>query len=134
MYHIMIQQQTILKAADNSGAKTVKCIKVLGGFRKKYARIGDTIIISVQKLRNKAKLTSKVKKGEIYKALIIRTKRKNTKKDNTSSFFNGKTLTNSVILINKKGLPIASRVSEPISSLLKKKRFIKFISISTGLI
>ena len=130
----MIQQQTILKAADNSGAKTVKCIKVLGGFRKKYARIGDTIIISVQKLRNKAKLTSKVKKGEIYKALIIRTKRKNTKKDNTSSFFNGKTLTNSVILINKKGLPIASRVSEPIPSLLKKKRLMKFISISTGLI
>ena len=76
----MIQQQTILKVADNSGAKTVKCIKILGGYKKKYAKLGDIIIISVQKLRNKAKLTSKVKKGGIYKALIIRTKSKNRKK------------------------------------------------------
>ena len=130
----MIQQQTILKVADNSGAKTVRCIKILGGYKKKYAKIGDVIVISVQKLRNRAKLTSKVKKGEIYKALIIRTKKKNMKKDNTYTFLDKKKLTNSVILINKKGLPIASRVSEPISSLLKKKRFMKFISISTGLI
>ena len=56
----MIQQQTILKVADNSGAKTVKCIKVLGGFKKRFARLGDTIIVSVQQLRNKSKITSKV--------------------------------------------------------------------------
>lgn len=130
----MIQQQTILKAADNSGAKTVKCIKIIGGYKKKYAKLGDIIIISVQKLRNKAKLTSKVKKGGVYKALIIRTKKKEKKKDSTFTFLNGKIPGNAVVLINKKGLPVATRISEPISSLLKKKRFMKFISISTGLI
>lgn len=70
----MIQQQSILKVSDNSGAKTVRCLKVLGGFKKKYARLGDIIIVSVQQLRNKSKKTSKVKKREIYKALILRTK------------------------------------------------------------
>ena len=70
----MIQQQSILKVSDNSGAKTVKCLKVLGGFKKKYAKLGDIIIVSVQQLRNKSKKTSKVKKREIYKALILRTK------------------------------------------------------------
>ena len=75
----MIQQESILQVADNSGAKTVKCIKVLGGYKKKTAKIGEIIITSVQELRNKSKITSKVKKGEIYKAFIIRTK-KNLKK------------------------------------------------------
>jgi large subunit ribosomal protein L14 len=65
----MIQQQTILKVSDNSGAKTVKCIKVLGGFKKKYAGIGDIVVISVQKLRNKLKKNSKVKKKEIYRSI-----------------------------------------------------------------
>ena len=58
----MIQQQTILKVADNSGAKTVKCIKVLGGFKKRYAKLGDIVVVSVQQLRNKSKKTSKVSK------------------------------------------------------------------------
>ena len=70
----MIQQQSILKVSDNSGAKIVRCLKVLGGFKKKYARLGDIVIVSVQQLRNKSKKTSKVKKREIYKALIVRTK------------------------------------------------------------
>jgi large subunit ribosomal protein L14 len=68
----MIQQETILKVIDNSGAKTVKCIKVLGGFKKKYAKLGDIIVVSIQQLRSKAKKTSKVKKGEVYKALILK--------------------------------------------------------------
>jgi large subunit ribosomal protein L14 len=76
----MIQHQSILKVSDNSGAKEVKCIKVLGGFKKKYASVGNTIIVSVQKLRNKLKKNSKVKKKDIYKALIIRTKTKLKKK------------------------------------------------------
>ena len=83
----MIQQQTILKVSDNSGAKTVQCIKVLGGFKKKYAKIGDTIIVSVKQLRNKLKETTKVKKKEIYKALIIRTKTKFVKKTGHEFFF-----------------------------------------------
>ena len=83
----MIQQQTILKVSDNSGAKTVKCIKVLGGFKKKYAKLGETIIVSVQELRNKSKITSKIKKKEIYKALIIQTKKKIKKKRWTNNFY-----------------------------------------------
>ena len=131
----MIQQQTILKVADNSGAKTAKCIKILGGYKKKYAKLGDIIIVSVQELRNKAKLTSKVKKGGIYKALIVRTKKKiKKKKDGTITFFNEKNMHNSITLINKKGLPIATRISEPISLTLKKKKIMKFISISVGLL
>ena len=77
----MIQQQTILKVTDNSGAKTVKCIKVLNGFKRQFAVLGDLIIVSVQKLRNKARLTSKVRKGEVHKAIIIRTKNKTVRKE-----------------------------------------------------
>jgi large subunit ribosomal protein L14 len=128
----MIQQQTILKVADNSGAKTVKCIKVLGGFQKKYAKLGSIIVVSVQKLRKKSKKTSKVKKGEVYKALVIKTKTKQTKKDGSVTYFNIDK--NSVILINKKGNPIATRITEPIPFMLRKKKLTKFISLSTGLI
>lgn len=128
----MIQQQTILKVADNSGAKTVKCIKVLGGFKKKYAKLGSIIVVSIQKLRKKSKNTSKVKKGGIYKALIIKTKNKQKKKDGSVTYFN--TNKNSVILITKKGNPIATRITEPMPYILRKKKLAKFISISTGLI
>ena len=83
----MIQQQTILKVSDNSGAKIVKCIKVLGGSKKKYAKLGDIIIVSIKQLRNKSKKTSKVKKKEIYQALIIRTKTKHFKKDGSQINF-----------------------------------------------
>jgi large subunit ribosomal protein L14 len=131
----MIQQETILQVADNSGAKTVKCIKVLGGYKKKYAKLGDIIVISVQELRNKARITSKVKKGEIYKALVIRTKKSIKKKDGTTLYSSKKTKNhNAVTLINKKGNPIATRVTEPIPFKLKKKQFIKFVNLSTGLI
>lgn len=129
---IMIQQQTILKVSDNSGAKTVKCIKVLGGFQKKYAKLGSIIIVSVQKLRKKSKQLSKVKKGSIYKALIIKTKLKQKKKDGSTICFT--TDKNSAVLLNKKGNPIATRITEPIPFVLKKKKLTKFISISTGLI
>ena len=110
----MIQQKTILKVFDNSGAKTVRCIKVLGGFKKKYASLGDTIVVSVQTLRNKSKKTSKVKK-----------------KDGSTIIFNE----NSVALMNKQGNPIGTRIIGPLPKLLlKKKKIQKFLSISTGLI
>lgn len=131
----MIQQETILQVADNSGAKTVKCIKILGGYKKKYAKIGDIIVTSVQELRNKSKLTSKVKKGEVYKALVIRTKKETKRKDGTLLHINKNTKNaNAVVLINKKGNPIASRLLEPLPYKLKKKIFLKFINISPGLI
>jgi large subunit ribosomal protein L14 len=128
----MIQVQTILKVADNSGAKTVKCIKVLGGFRKRYAKIGDIIVVSIQELRDKFKITSKLKKGDVFKALIIHTKSKFVKKDgSTLKVYFDK---NSVVLINKKGNPIATRITEPIPFILKKKKLLKLITISPGLI
>lgn len=126
----MIQQQTILKVADNSGAKTVKCIKVLGGFKKRYANLGDIIVVSVQQLRNKSKKTSKVLKGGVFRALVIRTKTQYKKKDGSSFALNE----NSVTLINKQGNPIGTRILGPIPKTLKKKKFMKFISLSVGLI
>jgi large subunit ribosomal protein L14 len=131
----MIQQESILYVADNSGAKTVKCIKVLGGYKKKTAKLGGIIVTSVQKLRNKSKITSKVKKGEIYKAFIIRTKKTLKKKDGMCTF--SKKLAknkNAVILLNKKGNPIGTRITEPIPFKLKKKQFIKIFNISPGVI
>jgi large subunit ribosomal protein L14 len=126
----MIQQQTILKVTDNSGAKTVKCIKVLNGFKRRFAILGDTIIVSIQKLRNKARLTAKVRKGEVYKAIVIRTKNKTVKKDGSLIFFQS----NAVSLINKQGKPIASRIIGPLPKALRKRKKIKFVTLSSGFI
>jgi large subunit ribosomal protein L14 len=126
----MIQQQTKVKVRDNSGAKLVKCIKVLGGFKKKKAFTGDLIIVSIIKLRNKFKITSKVKKGELYKAIIIRTNKKNKKnkkKDGSYSYF----FENSICLLNNQEKPIASRIIGPIPKQFKKTR-LKLINIASG--
>ena len=126
----MIQQQTILKVSDNSGAKTVKCIKVLGGFKRSFAYVGDVITVSVQQLRNRFKFTSKVQKGEIYKALIIKTKNKTKKKDGSCISFN----VNSVSLINKQGNPVGTRIIGPVPKKITQKKFVKFVNISSGII
>lgn len=126
----MIQQQTILKVADNSGAKTVRCIKIPGGFKKRIAKLGDIIVVSVQKLRNKSKRTSKVKKKEVCKALIIRTKVPSGKVTGLNVKFNE----NAVVLINKQGNPIGTRIIGPVTKILYKKALQKFISMATGLI
>ncbi len=126
----MIQTQTILKIADNSGAKTVKCIKVLGGFKKKYANIGDTIVVSIKELRNKAKETSKVKKGEVYRGIVIKTNKKI--KLNSGEFLNfGE---NAIVLINKQNTSVGTRIVAGFPKFLKKKKFQKLISISLGLV
>ena len=126
----MIQQQTILHVADNSGAKEVKCIKVSKGFKRRTATLGDVITISVKQLRNKARFTAKVSKGEIYKAVILRVKNKHSLLDGAKVWFNE----NSVCLINKQGKPIATRIIGPIPKILKKKNFLKLINISGGFI
>jgi len=126
----MIQQQTVLKVSDNSGAKTAKCIKVLGGFKKKLAKSGDIIVVSVKELRNKSKQSSKVKKGDVYKALIIRTKTNQTNKDGSTIFFNS----NSITLINKQGKPLSSRIVGPLPKQFKKGKYSKFANISFGTI
>ena len=126
----MIQQQTILKVTDNSGAKTAKCIKVLNGFNRRFAVLGDTIIVSIQKLRNKARITSKVKKGDVHKAIILRTKNKTIKKDGAVIFFQ----TNAVSLVNKQGKPIASNVLGPMPKIFRRRKKIKFATLSSGFI
>jgi large subunit ribosomal protein L14 len=125
----MIQQQSVLKVVDNSGAKIVRCIKVLGGFKKRYASLGDIIVVSVQQLRNKSKKTSKVLKGHVFRALVVRTKFKEQKKDGSFVILQE----NAVVLISKQGTPISTRILGPISKTLKKKKFVKFISLSRGL-
>lgn len=126
----MIQQESLLKVSDNSGAKIVKCIKVLGGFKKRFAGVGDIIVVSVQRLRNKSKKTSKVLKGGVFRALVLRTKKSITKKEGSSLVF----YENSVTLINKQGNPIGTRLVGPIPKSLKKKKFNKFMSLSMGLL
>lgn len=124
----MIQQQTILKISDNSGAKQVKCIKVLGGFRRKKAKLGDLIIVAVSNLRNKAKKTSKVRKGEVFKAVILQTKNKTHKKDGSAFLYSE----NIACLINKQGKPLATRILKPVSKNLKKGKYLKIINIAVG--
>lgn len=126
----MIQQETILKVTDNSGAKTVKCIKILGGFKRRYAKMGDIIVVSIQKLRNKSKKTSKVLKGDVLKALILKTKKKYKKKDGSTFYLKE----NAVTLLNKQNTPIGSRIVGPVSKTLKKKKLLKILSLATGLI
>lgn len=126
----MIQQQTLLNVSDNSGAKTVKCIKVLGGFKRKIAHIGDLIIVVVAKLRNKARDKSKVKKGEIFKALIIKTKSSKVKPDGSLLSFDN----NSVVLLNKQKKPLGNRIIGPVPIKIKKSKFSKISAISNGTI
>ena len=126
----MIQTKTILKVFDNSGAKTVRCIKILGGLKKKYAVLGDFIVISIQQLRNKSKKTSKVKKKEIYKALIVKTKTKIRQNTGYEKVFSD----NAVVLLNKQEKPVATRILISIPYLLKKKKLQKITNISLGLV
>jgi large subunit ribosomal protein L14 len=125
----MIQQQTILWVSDNSGAKTVKCIKVLDGFKRQYAILGDIIIVSVQELRNYSKEISKVKTKEIYRALIIRTKMYYGSRDGSSFLLKH----NWVVLVNKQGSPIGTRILGPVPKILKYRKLQKVMSISSGL-
>lgn len=125
----MIQQQTIVKVSDNSGAKKAKCIKILGGFKKKSASVGDTVVVSIKTIRKKLKKYSKVKKGEVYKALVIRTRAKIKYKDG----FIYKANENCVSLMNKQNNPLGTRIIGPVSRNLCKK-YIKFASISSGFI
>lgn len=126
----MIQQRTILKISDNSGAKTARCLKILGGFKKKYAKLGDIIVVSIQQLRNKLKKSSKVKKKEIYKALIIRINIKYAIKTGYKKSFND----NAVILLNKQENPIGTRILGPVSKNLKKKKLQKLLSLTIGVV
>ncbi|MBL8627277.1 MAG: 50S ribosomal protein L14 [Myxococcales bacterium] len=118
----MIQSFTVLDVADNSGAKKVFCIKVLGGSRRRYASIGDVIIVSVRE----AIPGSKVKKGEVARAVIVRTQKELARPDGSSIRFDG----NSAVLINKENEPIGTRIFGPVARELRAKRFMKIISLA----
>ena len=118
----MIQAETKLLAADNSGAKKLYCIKVLGGSRRRYARIGDTIIVSVKE----AIPNAKVKKGDVMRAVVVRTKKELRRPDGSYIKFDD----NSAVLINQQGEPIGTRIFGPVARELRAKRFMKIISLA----
>jgi large subunit ribosomal protein L14 len=126
----MIQVGTILNAIDNSGAKKVCCIKVMKGFRQRYAFLGDLVMISIKSLRKRRKSTSKTKKGQVYKALIVRTK------VGVKSYSGDKVrfLDNCVILLNKQDKFVGTRVLSPLPCVLRKTKFLRILSIAAGLI
>lgn len=118
----MIQMQTKLKAADNSGAKTLFCIKVLGGTRKKYASVGDLIVVSVRE----ALPASKVKKGEVHRAVVVRTRKEIRRSDGSYIKFDN----NSAVLLNPQQEPIGTRIFGPVARELRAKNFMKIISLA----
>lgn len=118
----MIQQETRLSVADNSGAKEVSCIKVLGGSKRRYASIGDIIVVSVKE----AMPNSKVKKGDVLKAVVVRTKKEIPRVDGSFIRFDE----NSAVLINTQREPIGTRIFGPVARELRAQRFMKIISLA----
>lgn len=122
----MIQQETELEVADNSGAKRVKCFKVLGGSRRRYAQVGDIIVCSVRD----AMPESSVKKGDVVKAVIVRTRNYIRRQDGSKIRFD----TNSVVLINDKKEPIGTRVFGPVAREVRERNFLKIASLAPEVI
>ncbi|MBN1356445.1 50S ribosomal protein L14 [bacterium] len=122
----MIQLRTVLDVADNSGAKKIQCIKVLGGSGKKYAGVGDIIIVSVKEVIP----GSNIKKGSVMRAVVVRTKKELRRKDGSYIRFDK----NSGVLINNQNEPIGTRVFGPIARELREKEFMKIISLAPEVI
>ena len=122
----MIQQETRLRVADNSGAKEVLCIKVLGGTRKRYAKLGDVIVVTIKK----AIPGGIVKKGEVTKAVVVRTRKELRRRDGSYIRFDD----NAAVLINDQKEPQGSRVFGPIARELREKKFMKILSLAPEVI
>ena len=118
----MIQMQTNLEVADNSGARRVQCIKVLGGSKRKYASVGDVIVVSIKD----AIPRGRVKKGDVSQAVVVRTAKEIRRPDGTSIRFDR----NAAVLINKQGEPIGTRIFGPVTRELRAKQFMKIISLA----
>ena len=118
----MIQMQSNLDIADNSGARKIQCIKVLGGSKRRFASIGDIIIVSIKD----AIPRGKVKKGEVLKAVVVRTKKDFRRNDGTTIRFDG----NAAVLLDKQEEPIATRIFGPVTRELRTKKFMKIISLA----
>jgi large subunit ribosomal protein L14 len=118
----MIQMQSVLNAADNSGAKRVMCIKVLGGSKRRYAGVGDVIKVSVKD----AIPRGRVKKGEVYNAVVVRTRKGVRRSDGSLIRFDG----NAAVLLNARLEPIGTRIFGPVTRELRTTRFMKIISLA----
>ena len=118
----MIQQESYLKVADNTGAKEIKCIRVLGGSKRKYASIGDVIVASVRK----AAPGGSVKKGDVVKAVIVRTKKERRRADGSYIKFDE----NAAVILKNDGDPRGTRIFGPVARELREKKFMKIISLA----
>ncbi len=118
----MIQENTVLNSADNSGAKKLSCIKVLGGTRRKYASLGDIIVVAVKE----AMPNAKVKKGDVKKGVVVRTRKEVRRKDGTYIRFDE----NSVVLIDNNSEPLGTRIFGPVARELRAKKFMKIVSLA----
>ncbi len=118
----MIQMQTILNVADNSGAKKVACIKVLGGSKRRYASVGDVIVVAVKE----SIANSKVKKGDVMKAVVVRTVKEVRRPDGSYLKFDD----NSAVLINNQLEPVGTRIFGPVARELRAKQFMKIVSLA----
>jgi large subunit ribosomal protein L14 len=118
----MIQMQSNLEVADNSGAKRVQCIKVLGGSKRRFASVGDVIVVSIKE----AQPRGKVKKGDVHRAVIVRTAKDINRADGSTIRFDG----NAAVLINKNLEPIGTRIFGPVCRELRGKSFMKIISLA----
>jgi large subunit ribosomal protein L14 len=118
----MIQMQTRMDVADNSGAKEVMCVKVLGGSKRKTAAIGDVVVVSIKT----AIPRGKVKKGDVHRAVIVRTRFATKRQDGSSIRFDR----NAAVLINKQGEPIGTRIFGPVARELRAKKFMKIVSLA----
>jgi large subunit ribosomal protein L14 len=118
----MIQMQTKLRVADNSGAKEVMCVKVLGGSKRRYAALGDVIVVSIRE----ATPNSKIKKGDVAKAVIVRTKKEVRRADGSYIAFDD----NAVVIINASKEPIGTRIFGPVARELRANQFMKIVSLA----
>lgn len=118
----MIQSESRLEVADNSGAKEVLCIKVLGGSKRRYASVGDVIVVTIKD----AMPRGKVKKGDVYRAVVVRTKQSIKRVDGSLIRFD----TNAAVLVNKQGEPIGSRIFGPVTRELRSAGYMKIISLA----
>ncbi|MEK7322612.1 MAG: 50S ribosomal protein L14 [Pseudomonadota bacterium] len=118
----MIQMQSILDAADNSGARSLMCIKVLGGSKRRYAGVGDVIKVSIKE----AIPRGKVKKGEVYNALVVRTRKGVRRPDGSLIRFDG----NAAVLLNNQLQPIGTRIFGPVTRELRTEKFMKIVSLA----
>jgi large subunit ribosomal protein L14 len=118
----MIQARAILDVADNSGAKQVQCIKVIGGSRRRYAALGDVIVVAIKEVQP----GSKVKKGDTARAVVVRTRREYSRNDGSLIKFDA----NSAVLVDAKNEPVGTRIFGPVARELRAKRFMKIISLA----